>query len=424
MPVGGRTKALGVGAVATLLIAGVGLTGCTSSVVEGDHPSVSPAGSSSPSPSPTAGSSPASDPSTAAPATLRVNVSKGADGVKVDKMIQVTAVNGTLSKITVSGRYLDHGVRKKATISGSLNDAKTHWKASDLLEPGGSYTLKATAVGADGHTTTTSRKFTAEDLGLDQQIYPSFVSLGTKVGVGTPVVLTFDRPVTDKAEFEKHLHVTSTPSQPGSWHWYSDTEVHWRPKTYWKPGTKVTATADLNSVPAGNGEYGQQNASTSFTVGKSVITKVNLKTDVAKVYVDGKLARKILVSGGKPGDETSSGTTVITQKLTNYTMTSEMIGLPKTGPESYSLVAAYAMRITTSGQFLHSAPWNTGYFGNTNASHGCVGMSVADSGWLFDEALPGSPVTVTGTSRPLEGQNGLTDWNVSYQTYAAGSALR
>jgi lipoprotein-anchoring transpeptidase ErfK/SrfK len=354
---------------------------------------------------------------------MRVNVPKGADEVKVNKLIRVTATNGTLSKITVKGKYVDHGVVKKATIDGALDDSKTTWKASERLEPNGTYTVTATGVNADGDTRTTTSKFTSQSLTLDEQIYPDFVSLGKTVGVGTPVILRFDRPVADRAEFERHLHVSSTSHQKGSWHWYSDIEVHWRPAHYWKPGTKVTATADLNSVPAGNGEYGQRSTSTSFTVGDSVVTKVNLKTDVAKVYVNGHKARTIYVSGGKPSTPTSSGTTLITQKLTDYVMTSEMIGLPKTGPESYRLLAAYAMRITTSGQFLHSAPWNTPYLGRVNASHGCVGMSVEDSRWLFQKALPGSPVTVTGTDRPLEEGNGLTDWNVDFKTYAKGSGL-
>jgi lipoprotein-anchoring transpeptidase ErfK/SrfK len=217
--------------------------------------------------------------------------------------------------------------------------------------------------------------------------------------------------------------VTSSSHQPGSWHWYNDQEVHWRPATYWKPGTRVTATADLNSLPAGNGLYGQMSTSTSFTVGKSVITKVNLATDVAKVYINGKKVRTIYVSGGKPGWETRSGTSLITQKATNYRMTSQMIGLPKDGPQAYDLRVKYALRITNSGEFLHSAPWNSAYFGRQNASHGCVGMSNEDAGWLYENAPSGSPVTVSGTNRELDALNGLTDWNVDFETYRQGSAL-
>ena len=34
--------------------------------------------------------------------------------------------------------------------------------------------------------------------------------------------------------------MSSSPRQPGSWHWLSDHEAHWRPKSYWQAGTDVT----------------------------------------------------------------------------------------------------------------------------------------------------------------------------------------
>ena len=89
--------------------------------------------------------------------------------------------------------------------------------------------------------------------------------------------------------------------------------------------------------------------------------------------------RTIYVSGGKPGWATRSGIKLIMAKEYNKKMTNEMIG----AKEDYSVRAAYAMRITNSGEFLHSAPWNSAYFGRSNASHGCVGMSNADAGWLI-----------------------------------------
>ncbi len=140
---------------------------------------------------------------------------------------------------------------------------------------------------------------------------------------------------------------------------------------------------------------------------------------MAKVYRDGKVVRTIYVSGGKPGWQTRSGVKLIMAKEWNKTMTNEMIG----AEEDYSLTAAYALRITNSGEFLHSAPWNTGNFGRRNASHGCVGMSVGDSGWLIENTLIGDPVITTGSSRGMELGNGYGDWNVSYQQYKKGSAV-
>ena len=72
-----------------------------------------------------------------------------------------------------------------------------------------------------------------------------------------PVIIRFDVPVTDQASIEKHLKVVSQPAQAGSFHWLSSQEVHWRPRSFWKPGTDVTVKADIGGVPAGNGIYGQ-----------------------------------------------------------------------------------------------------------------------------------------------------------------------
>ena len=57
---------------------------------------------------------------------------------------------------------------------------------------------------------------------------------------------------------------------------------------FWKPGTKVSVTANVNGLYAGNGVYGQNSAKTHFTVGRSQITKINLASHVAKVYRNGK----------------------------------------------------------------------------------------------------------------------------------------
>lgn len=405
------------------------MVGC-GQIARGDNPlggNGNP-GDKSSSPSSTGTNQPKSQPKKSAPPAdpykLTSNIKDEATDVKIDKVLKLSASNGTLSKVRVTGSVLDHGETKKVSVDGALTDGKTGWTASELLEPSGEYTVKSTGTSTAGKKETDTTTFSTKEVSLDNQIFPSFAgTMSGTVGVATPVVLQFDLPVKNKATFQKHLHVSSTSDQKGSWHWYNDKEVHWRPAEYWEPGTKVTATADLNSVPAGNGLYGQKSISTSFTVGDAVITKVNLKSHIAKVYVNGKKARTIPISAGKPGDDTRSGTSVMTQKLTDYTMTSEMIGLPKTGPESYALTAAYAMRITTSGEFLHSAPWNAGYFGKQNASHGCIGMSVEDSGWLFKHAKSGSPVVVTGSKRSLDPLNGLTDWNVDFDTYAKGSAL-
>ena len=105
---------------------------------------------------------------------------------------------------------------------------------------------------------TVTTTFRTQNLTLAEQTYPTLYPLkGSQVGVGMPVIVTFDVPVKNRREFEKNLHVTSSPAQEGSWHWYHSREVRFRPKNYWKPGTKVTVAANINGLNAGGGVYGQ-----------------------------------------------------------------------------------------------------------------------------------------------------------------------
>jgi lipoprotein-anchoring transpeptidase ErfK/SrfK len=239
-----------------------------------------------------------------------------------------------------------------------------------------------------------------------------------------PVIATIDLPVVDKATFEKRMTVTSQPAQEGSWYWLSDREAHWRPQKYWTPGTKVHVEANLNGVPAGGGRFGEQTVVTDFTIGRPVIAKVNLDTHMMDVHINGKKAKSIPVSGGRDGWETRSGVKVIMEKFTNFTMKAESIGLKEGDKDFYEDVKVKrALRITHSGEFLHSAPWSVRQQGHENVSHGCVGMSDANSIWLYDNMRVGDVVETVGSKKPMTLGNGYADWNLSWAAWQEGSAL-
>jgi lipoprotein-anchoring transpeptidase ErfK/SrfK len=405
-----RTLAGATGAIAlaTLLAACGGAPNNPASNAGSQQPGLPASGQPSPTPTPD-------------PVTLKSNVRNGAREVKVDTVVTVSASSGTLTKVKLTYTNKDRqGHTPHGIVAGKINKDHTKWTAGDRLEPATKYQLISVGKNEANQPKTTTTTFRTHNLTLDQQTFPSLYPLkGSHVGVGMPVIVTFDIPVRNKREFEKNLLVTSSPAQEGSWHWYSSREVRFRPKTYWKPGTKVTVAANLNGLNAGGGIYGQLSRKTSFTVGRSMITKINLSTDVAKVYRNGKFVRRIYVSGGKPGWQTRSGIKLIMDKLYTTRMTNQMIG----AQEEYDFRVKYAMRITLSGEFLHAAPWNAGHFGRRNASHGCVGMSTGDAAWLFSHSLIGDPVITTGTSRGMEYGNGYSDWNMRYAQYKKGSAL-
>jgi lipoprotein-anchoring transpeptidase ErfK/SrfK len=267
--------------------------------------------------------------------------------------------------------------------------------------------------------------FRTAGLTLDQQTYPSIAPLGGQtVGIGMPVIVRFDVPVSDKASIERHLHVVSRPAQKGAWHWISDTEVHWRPAKYWQAGTKVTVNADINSVPAGNGIFGQLDRSVTFNIGAAHIYKVDTRTDQMRVFSNGTLLRTVpITTGQQPQYTTRSGTKVIIEKFPSKDMNSETVGI--SGADAYNIKGVqWAMRVTYSGEFVHAAPWSVADQGHANVSHGCTGMSTANADWLYHMTNVGDVVQYTGTDRPMTLTNGYGDWNEPFSLYQKGSALR
>ncbi len=405
-----RRPVAGLAALVGLALATTTLSACQSSEAvpgtdaSGGASSGAAAESSSPQPAP--------------PVRIHTNVRRHAQDVPVSTVVTVKATDGTLDSVAVRAG--------KTSVAGELSSDGTLWTASERLDPGLDYSVRAVGANADGVTARQRSSFRTQELTLDQQIYPSVAPLqGETVGVGMPVIVTFDLPVKDKAEFEKHMTVTSSPAQRGSWRWISDTEAHWRPAHYWKAHSTVDVDVAVNGLPAGNGLYGQESRQISFKVGDAHIYKVNAQTHQMKVYNNGKLLKTLPITTGKPGFTTRSGVKVIIEKFRTKRMNSETVGIPQGSPDAYDINnVEYAMRVTYSGEFIHAAPWSVGSQGYANVSHGCTGMSTSNAGWLYAMSVRGDVVEYTGTDRPMTPTNGYGDWNLSFKDYREGSAVR
>jgi len=410
-PERGHSPVVRWGALAATLTLSAGLAGCTgTNADETDTPVVHNDSTSSASPSAT--------PTPESAATISANLPDSGT-VSVGRTVELTATDGTFDSVEVT-----FGKRGRE-LAGTVSDDQTTWTATERLEPNLRYRVRATAVDADGLETKDTRVFHTDPLTLDQQTYPSIAPLaGEAVGVGMPVIVQFDVGVTDKASIEKHLKVKSSPKQAGAWHWISDNEVHWRPRHYWQPGTQVSVDADINSIPAGRGVFGQLSRSTSFTVGDAIVSRVDIQRHTMKVFRNGSLLRTLPITTGKAGFTTRSGTKVIIEKFRVKRMNSETVGIGQDDPEFYDLDdVEYAMRVTYSGEFVHAAPWSVGSQGYANVSHGCTGMSTANAAWLYNLSKRGDVVEYVGSDRPMTMTNGYGDWNASYADYKAGSAL-
>lgn len=415
-----RAFTLGVVAAAVA----IALTGCkildTSKLDAG--PAASPSGTATSAPSQGTADTPTPSPTPAPAGVASVMIKAGGSTVSDAKIDILTPLTVAVTDATLTSGEVTAG---DTSVRGSYSAGRTRWSsASDtVLDADTTYTVKAVAKGSDGLSTTKSATFTTQSMTvLGSDITPEN---GETVGVGMPIIVKFSSPVVNKAAVEKELEVSSTSKAVGGWYWVNASEVHYRTQHYWPAGTDVTLKMNLRGVKAGSDLIGVTNKVKHFHIGDSRVSQISLTSDHLRYYVNGKLARTIPVTGGKPGWETRSGIKLVLERRTDVDMRSETIGVAdKNDPNYYDLRVKWALRVTWSGEFVHSAPWSVSSQGVSNVSHGCVGMSNADAYYLWKAAQRGDPVEVTGSNRQMTAfDNGMGDWNLSWTAWKAGSAL-
>jgi lipoprotein-anchoring transpeptidase ErfK/SrfK len=99
---------------------------------------------------------------------------------------------------------------------------------------------------------------------------------------------------------------------------------------------------------------------------------------------------------GRPEYPTPVDTYTVLGKERSITMDSSSVGIPITDPDGYYLTVDYAVRITSRGLFVHSAPWAVNSLGYENVSHGCISLSPEDAEWYYNTVNVGDPVIVVG----------------------------
>ena len=218
---------------------------------------------------------------------------------------------------------------------------------------------------------------------------------GSTVGVAKPVVIRFPQPVIDRTAAESAVRIT--PALPGKFYWLSDTQLRWRPLSFWPARTAVTVDA------AGT--------RSTFTIGDSLVATVNDATHQMQILRNGVPQRTFPVSMGKRKYETPNGIYYISDKHAEIWMDSSTYGVPIDSPEGYRLKVADAVRISSSGLFVHSAPWSVSDQGKRNVSHGCINLSPANAQWFFDNFTSGDPVIVENTAGgTFLGGDAYDDW--------------
>jgi lipoprotein-anchoring transpeptidase ErfK/SrfK len=337
--------------------------------------------------------------------------------------LEISVTDGELADVTV----VDGA---GAEVAGSVADptaesAPAVWTPETPLDYGTSYTLTATATNAEDKKTEATSTFTTVSPATLST--PSIGPLnGTTVGVGMPIRVYFDDPVADKAAVESHLRVTTSTPTDGVWSWMNDSEVHFRPSTYWPANTEVTLDANLYGVDFGKGIWGEKNRTVSFTVGAKHVSIADAGAHTLTVYDGDQVVQSYPMSAGSSENPTRNGAHVVTESYRDITMDSSTFGLAVDAPGGYRSDVEYAVRISNNGEFVHGAPWSVEQQGNSNVSHGCINLSTERAAWFFQFSRPGDVVEVQNSIGPtLSAADGdIYDWAIPWDKWQAGSALK
>jgi lipoprotein-anchoring transpeptidase ErfK/SrfK len=352
------------------------------------------------------------------PATVTIVPSPGTRAVRPDTPVAVRVRDGRIRSVT-----LTDGTR---SLEGRLSQDGTLWWPRWALTPGRSYSLLATVAGADGRVSTVRGGFRTRRAAHTVAATVVAPADGATVGVGMPIMLRFAEPVRDRAAVERSLQLLTSVPVTGAWHWISGTDVVFRPQTYWPAHTRVRLLAHLGGLRLTGAAYGAEDLSLGFRVGDAHITVASARDHHQVVRINGHWARRMPISMGKGGRlayTTTSGVHLTMEKAHHVVMDSASVGCPPGCPDHYRHDVYYAVRISDSGEYEHSAPWSVADQGSRNVSHGCINLSPRNARWFYRHTLPGDVVEVTGTRRRLDPGNGWGFWQLTWPQWLAGSAL-
>jgi len=194
------------------------------------------------------------------------------------------------------------------------------------------------------------------------------------------MIVTFTKPIANRAAAEQTIKVTSPRNVTGRFMWVNDRVAQWIPDGFWPAHSKVTALAG--------------GVSTSFETGAAVFGVADISDHTFTVSIDEQVVRQMPASMGKPRFPTPVGTFSALAKERTVIMDSRTLGIPLNSSEGYRLSVNYAVRVTGSGVYVHSAPWSVDSQGYANVSHGCINLSPDNAAWYFDTVHIGDPVIV------------------------------
>lgn len=349
-----------------------------------------------------------------APTRLLAWPPEGSQGIPLETPISVEVEHGRLHSLEVVGP-------EAIPLPGYLVNDATRWLTHAQLAPGTTYSVTADVRPDRGRPRERRWVFTTTvpSGALGVRVVPGDDEV---VGVGQPIALRFTEPVVNKAAVEERLVVHTSVPVEGAWRWLNDREAHWRPRDYWPAGTEVWFDGDLNGVDAGNGVYGNVRRTAHFRIGDAHVSIADTNSYTLTVYENGVVSKVLPMSAGKPTFPTMSGKHLVLGKQPIVIMDSSTNGIPIESAEGYLTTVYWDTQISTTGEYVHAAPWSVSSQGRANVSHGCINLSTENAKWFFDWSLRGDVVEVIGTSKPPNEDPAVVDWKLPFEEWVRGSA--
>ncbi|MDH3005913.1 MULTISPECIES: L,D-transpeptidase [Gordonia] len=308
-------------------------------------------------------------------------------------------------------------------VNGRLSEDRTSYTIAEPLGYGTEYTWSGTAIGTDGKTEPVAGSFTTLEPSSQLNVVVN-IGDGQEVGIAAPIILKFNGTVEDKEAVERALTVTTTPPTEGSWAWLGEdngSRVHWRPREYWAPGTRVHMDAKLYGLDHGGGAFGAADVTSDFSIGRAQVVRAVESSHRIDVLRDGVELMSLPCSyGGGDLDRnvTRSGIHVVTEKYEEFFMSNPAAGY-------FNIRERWAVRISNNGEFIHANPETVNVQGTANVTNGCINLSEADAERYFRVAVYGDPVEVSGTRIPLSEADGdIYDWIFDWETWQGMSAIK
>ncbi|MFE9767175.1 Ig-like domain-containing protein [Streptomyces sp. NPDC005808] len=360
-------------------------------------------------------------------ASITITPKDGSDNASINNAAKVTVSKGTLTDVTME-------TADGTAVAGEISGDKTSWAPTGQLERSTTYKVTATATDSEGRVAHENGSFTT--VSPANSFIGNFTPEdGSTVGVGMPVSINFDKAITNQADVQKGITVSSSSGQEVVGHWFSANRLDFRPEDYWTGGSTVTLKLNLDGVEGASGVFGVQQKTVTFKIGRNQVSIVDAQTKTMKVTQDGKTIKTIPISAGSPENKTYEGQMVISEKFKETRMNGATVGFTDDdGKGEYDIKdVPHAMRLSSSGTFIHGNYWGAkSVFGSVNTSHGCVGLSDTKgandpnttAAWFYNNSMIGDVVVVQNTGdKTIAPDNGLNGWNMDWAAWKAGSAV-